>query len=256
MTHTIDDKKYKIFELNVHALTKAETITHIIDSIERKITVTHAVLNVAEVVWAQKNKALCEAINRCDLISADGMGFIWGARFLGYKFPERVAATDLMFSLLETAQKKRLRVYFLGASAAVVSAAVQKLQQTYPKLLIAGFHHGYFEEDESPAVIDLISACMPDMVFVAMPSPKKECFMARYQSTLSIPFMMGVGGALDIVAGKITRAPKWMQQMGLEWFHRLLQEPKRMWKRYLVTNTVFLGMLVKAKILCSLKKSY
>ncbi|MNR41476.1 putative N-acetylmannosaminyltransferase [compost metagenome] len=121
----------------------------------------------------------------------------------------------------------------------------------YPHLKVAGHHHGYFWDDEA-AIVEKIRASGAQLLFVAITSPKKENFINRWQDQLGVNFVMGVGGTFDVVAGKVKRAPKWMQDCGLEWFYRIIQEPKRMWKRYFITNSKFAWLLLKAKLKISI----
>lgn len=123
-----------------------------------------------------------------------------------------------------------------------------KFKKIYPYLQIAGYRNGYFNFDQEEEIVNNIKKSKPNMLFLGISSPKKEIFIDKYSKTLNIPFTMGVGGSFDIVAGITKRAPKWMQNCGLEWFYRLCQEPQRMWKRYLVTNTLF-GFLALKEII-------
>ena len=207
----------------------------------------HVVVNVAKVVNMRTDEGLREAVNGCDIINIDGMGVVWGARLLGINVSERVAGVDLFFSLLELASERGESVFFLGARENVVNEAVRRIQKNYPLLKIAGWHHGYFWDDEE-TVVNQIADSGATMLFVAITSPKKEQFIHRWRDRLGVKFAMGVGGTFDIVAGKTRRAPVWMQRAGLEWFFRVMQEPGRMWKRYLVTNSKFIWLLIRAGI--------
>ena len=138
------------------------------------------------------------------------------------------------------AAEKGWRPYYLGATAEVVEAVVKHDQQLYPDLNVAGFHHGYFSEDESLDVAKEIARTQPDLLFVAFSSPQKEIWLDTFSEVLQVPFAMGVGGSFDIVAGKTKRAPLWMQRSGLEWFYRFAQEPVRMFDRYIIGNLRFL----------------
>ena len=175
----------------------------------------------------------------------DGTGVVWGARLLGYKIPERVAGIDLFYKLLEMAQRTENSVFLLGARNEVITHTVEKVNQLYPKLKIVGFNHGYFWDDEK-TIVEKIQKSGAKLLFVAITSPKKENFINRWRDELGVEFVMGVGGTFDIVAGVTTRAPLWMQKFGLEWLYRLLQEPRRMWKRYTITNSLFAWMLLRS----------
>lgn len=228
--------------------TMQETVAVIADRIEKKHFLQHVVVNVAKLVNMQQDKQLAESVTACDLINIDGMGVVLGARFLGHDVPERVAGVDLFHNLLTMSADKGFSVFLLGAKQEIVAQTANKVAELYPKLNIAGFHHGYFWDDEQ-AIVDKIKASGARLLFVAITSPKKENFINKYQDQLGVDFVMGVGGTFDVVAGKVKRAPLWMQKYGLEWLYRVIQEPKRMWKRYLVTNSTFAWLLFKEKFL-------
>lgn len=236
-----------LFGVRMHALAMDETLELIKARLASGEFTQHVVVNVAKVVNMQSDAALSEAVAACDVINIDGMGVVWGARLSGHAVPERVAGIDLFYELLKYGEEARLPVYFLGATQEVVDKAVANLAGLYPDLLIAGWHHGYFWDDEE-AVVAKVRQSGAAMLFVAITSPKKEQFINRWKEQLGVNFAMGVGGTFDIVAGKSKRAPVWMQKSGLEWFCRVIQEPRRMWRRYLVTNVKFLIMLVQQKL--------
>ncbi len=186
----------------------------------------------------QKDVTLAESVTSCDIINIDGMGVVLGARLLGHEVPERVAGVDLFHNLIEMSARKGFSVFLLGATDDVVSETARRMQKLHPSLKLAGFHHGYFWDDEE-AIVNKIKQSGAQLLFVAITSPKKENFINKWQDKLGVDFVMGVGGTFDVVAGKVNRAPLWMQRYGLEWFYRVIQEPRRMWKRYLVTNSKF-----------------
>jgi N-acetylglucosaminyldiphosphoundecaprenol N-acetyl-beta-D-mannosaminyltransferase len=173
------------------------------------------------------------------------MGVVWGARLMGLEVPERVTGIDLFHELLSLSQAKGHGVFLLGATQDVVALAATKIAAMYPDLNIAGVHHGYFWDDQAE-IVETVRRSGARLLFVAISSPLKEKFIARWRDELGVTFVMGVGGTFDVVAGKVRRAPPWMQRMGLEWFYRLVQEPGRMWKRYLVTNVKFGVLMVRA----------
>lgn len=243
----LSGKQADLFGAKLHLLTMAETVDLIISAIKNQFFCTHSVLNVAKVVKMQKDESLKRAVNACDVVNVDGMGLVWGGRFLNLPIPERVTGIDLMQNLLKRAQEEKMRVFFLGAKEDILLTMISKVRQTFPDLEIAGYHHGYFHADDESALIEKIRLNKPHILCVAMSSPKKELFIENYAAALKETFIMGVGGSFDVIAGYVRRAPTWMQSIGLEWFYRLCQEPKRMWKRYAITNSIFLWMLIKAK---------
>lgn len=241
-----NSRRVEVMGAYVDALTMSETVERISESIDQGQSIQHVVVNVAKLVAMRHDKKLREMVNGCDLINADGAGVVLGARLLGINIPERVTGIDLMENLIAVANQKRYRVYFLGATQAVVEDVVAHYQQHYPNLEICGYGNGYFSKEEEAQVARKIRQARPDILLVAMSTPKKEAFINEYKKEMNVPFVMGVGGSFDVVAGKVKRAPDWMQQYGLEWFYRLLQEPRRMWKRYLFTNAEF-GLMLAGK---------
>ena len=205
----------------------------------------HMSINAAKLVSMQTDRELADGVNSCGLITADGQSVVWAARLLGVPLPERVAGIDLMQEMLAVAEERGYGVYLLGAKAAVLERAIENLLARYPRLRIAGAQHGYFAEDETEAVADAIRDADAQLLFVAMSSPRKEHFLGRLGPSLGVPFAMGVGGSVDVIAGVTRRAPVWMQRAGLEWAYRLAQEPRRLARRYLVKNTQFAAMVVR-----------
>lgn len=237
----------RMMDIPMHPWTMTETVTEIAYRLESNKLTQHAVINVAKFVNMQGDEELRDAVLECDVINIDGMGIVWGGRFLGLDIPERVAGIDLFFELLELAVRRTEPVFFLGSRPEVVEKAVKNLRVRYPRLKIVGWHHGYFWCDEQ-SVVSKIRKSRATMLFVAITSPKKEKFINCWRDRLGVKFAMGVGGTFDIVAGVTKRAPTWMQRTGLEWLYRVIQEPTRLWKRYVTTNITFLWMLLKAKV--------
>ena len=239
-------KRVNLLGIPVDLATMSETVDIIDSRIAARMSTQHAVVNVAKLVSAQSDLSLAEAIRNCDIVNIDGMGVVWGARLLGYEVPERVTGIDLFERLLEVSARRGYPVFFLGATSEVLERAVERCRARYRNLDIAGFHHGYFWDDER-AVVEKIKASGARLLFVAITSPKKENFINAWRRELGVDFVMGVGGTFDVISGKIRRAPAWMQKSGLEWLFRAVQEPGRMGKRYLVTNSAFLWLLAKAR---------
>lgn len=241
-------KRINLFGLPVDVLTMEETIILIENSIDQNKPIHHVVVNAAKMVNAQKDVALRESIANCDIINADGQAVVWASRILKQPLPERVAGIDLMEQLVKLATLKKYKIYFLGAKEEVVKKVVDKYSLEYGKQIIAGYRNGYFSKEEELDIANEIAECKPDILFVAITSPKKEIFLNKYKDSIRAPFVMGVGGSFDVVSGLVKRAPAWMQKTGLEWLYRVYQEPRRMWKRYLITNSKFIGLLISARI--------
>jgi N-acetylglucosaminyldiphosphoundecaprenol N-acetyl-beta-D-mannosaminyltransferase len=208
----------------------------------------HMAINAAKIIAMRHDEALHRLVDGCELITADGQAVVWASRLLGDPLPARVAGIDLMLELLALAERRGYRVYFLGARAVVLERAITRLRQRYPRLVIAGWRDGYFSLVEERSVAGAIRATRPDLLFVAMSTPRKEYFLGRWGRAIDVPFSMGVGGALDVVAGVTRRAPRVLQRLGLEWAFRLAQEPRRLFRRYLVTNLAFIGLTARALI--------
>jgi len=209
----------------------------------------HVAINAAKLVAMQRDADLREIVAGCDLVSADGQAVVWASRLLGDPLPARVAGIDLMHELLGLSERKGYRVFVLGAKNDVLEQAVANAREMYPGLQLAGARDGYFDDDEAATVAEEIRAAAPDILFVAMPSPKKEYWLARYGKLIGVPFVMGVGGAVDVLAGQTRRAPRWLQRAGLEWLYRLLQEPRRMVGRYLIGNMRFCMLVLRHLVL-------
>jgi N-acetylglucosaminyldiphosphoundecaprenol N-acetyl-beta-D-mannosaminyltransferase len=224
-------------------MTLEETVREIDGRLDRGQFTQHVVVNVAKVVAMQTNQELSQAVNACDIINIDGAGVVIAARWLGFDIPERVAGIDLFERLLLYAEARNKTVFFLGATPPVIEETVRVVTERYPNLEVAGFHHGYFWDNES-SVVRQIRESGADLLFVGIASPMKERFIERWKAELGVGFAMGVGGTFDVVSGKVRRAPRWMQRAGLEWLFRVIQEPKRMWKRYLFTNARFAWMFI------------
>jgi N-acetylglucosaminyldiphosphoundecaprenol N-acetyl-beta-D-mannosaminyltransferase len=242
----------------VHA-SRAEILGHEVDRLGLDETVQrcrdlilgaerahHVSLNAAKLVRARADDRLAEVLRTAELVNADGQSIVWASRLLGDPLPERVAGIDLMMRLLELAENEGLAVFFLGAAPEALEAALENLRTRYPRLRIVGQHHGYFDDAESARICAEVNEAHPAILFVGMSSPRKEYWVHENRDALGVPLMMGIGGGIDIVAGSVARAPKWMQRAGLEWAFRLLQEPGRLWRRYLFTNAQFLALLIRA----------
>jgi N-acetylglucosaminyldiphosphoundecaprenol N-acetyl-beta-D-mannosaminyltransferase len=232
----------------VDAITMEETVDMIDEAVRTGKTVNHVVINAGKVVSMQTDKELYNSVVTCDIINADGQSIVWAARFLGLKIPGRVAGIDLMDNLVRLASLKNYKCFFFGAKEEIVKKVVDIYSETYGPGIIAGYRNGYFTSAEEPVIAKQIADSNAQLLFVAITSPKKENFLYNYKNVLSnVNFTMGVGGSFDVVAGIVRRAPVWVQNMGLEWFYRFLQEPGRMWRRYLVGNSKFIWLVIREK---------
>ena len=226
-------------------LTMEETLHTVEDFIKTGQPHQHVVVNVDKLVKANKDPELRRIINECALINVDGMPVVWAARLLGKPLKERVAGVDLFEALMQRAAEKGWRVYLLGAREEVVAGVKDVYERKFPGFKVAGYRNGYWKPEDEAGVVAQIAATKADLLFVAISSPKKEHFLGRYQADMKVPFAMGVGGTFDVMVGKVKRAPVWMQNAGLEWFYRFLQEPRRMFRRYFIDDMAFFGLLLK-----------
>jgi N-acetylglucosaminyldiphosphoundecaprenol N-acetyl-beta-D-mannosaminyltransferase len=223
-----------------------ETVVRCRDAIASGVRLYQASINAAKLVNARGDERLAEVLHRADLLSPDGQSIVWASRVLGDPLPERVAGIDLMFRLLDLAEREGFSVFVLGARTDVLEAAIRKIGEWHPHLDVVGSHHGYFDDNEGESICALINRAQPQLLLVAMSSPRKEFWVEANAGRLDVPVIVGVGGSIDIVAGVAARAPRWMQRGGLEWAFRLVQEPRRLWRRYLRTNTLFAALVVAA----------
>ena len=237
--------KQHLFGVPINAMTIEQVAAASDRAIETRQRLLIGVVNAAKLVNLRHDPVLAAAVLDADLILADGMSVVAACRLLRRPLPQRVAGIDLMHALFNRADQRGYRVFFLGATDEVLAAVLAYVRQHHPNLVIAGSHHGYFASEQEPQVAAAIKAARADILLVAISSPKKEQFIARWQDELAVPVCHGVGGSFDVLAGKVRRAPRWMQRLGLEWFYRLIQEPGRLWKRYLVTNTTFVYLVLK-----------
>ncbi len=221
-----------------------EAVDWVDQAVLRRQRLHVGVVNAAKIVNMRRDPELRNDVLSSDVVFADGMSVVWASRLLGRPLPERVAGIDLMYRILERGQSRGYRIYLLGATREVVEKAAARMRERYPGSEIVGHQHGYFTDSEEETVASAIADARPDVLFVAMTSPRKERFLARWSGRLGVPVCHGVGGSLDVVAGKVERAPEGWQRLGLEWLYRVKQEPRRLWRRYLVTNSVFAGLVL------------
>ncbi len=227
----------QLFGVPVCAAKMSDALASVKDAVRTRKPLHIGVVNAAKIVGMQRSPELAEAVLQSDCIYADGISVVWASRLLGRKLPERIAGIDLMHEIL--ASSDGYKVYCLGATQEVLDEVVRQFSKNYPQATVVGSHHGYFTEDDEADIAINVAESGADILFVAITSPKKEQFMARWADKMGVPVVHGVGGSFDVVAGLVERAPESWQRMGLEWLYRVKQEPGRLWKRYLVTNTLF-----------------
>ncbi len=221
-----------------------EAVTRVLDLVARgggQIVTANA-----EILYAAATEPrLAEVVHRAELVIADGMGVVWAARFTRQQLPERVSGYDLLHALCKTSSERKLRVYMLGGDMGVAEVAALRLTELYPKLEVAGAHHGYFTDEESDSLVAAINEARPDFLFVAL-GVRGERWIYDRKAALPCPAMQ-VGGSFDILAGRAVRAPRWMQQSGLEWAYRLGRDPKRL--RRVMALPLFIWRVLVRRVL-------
>jgi N-acetylglucosaminyldiphosphoundecaprenol N-acetyl-beta-D-mannosaminyltransferase len=214
---------------------------------ERSRTHFVTVSNVHSVMECRHDSRFQKTLNSADLNVPDGMPIIWLGRRRGHALPRRVYGPDLFIEFCRDTLQRQYRHFFYGGAPDVVEALVEKLQASFPGFQLAGYHSPPFRpltEEEDCEVVEKINSASPDVLWIGLGCPKQEFWMEEHRGLLHVPVMFGIGQAFNIYAGTLRQAPRWMRENGLEWLFRLLLEPRRLWRRYLVYNTQFiLGLL-------------
>ena len=234
-----------LFGCPVDVLTMAETVDLARVAMRDRARLQHVALNVAKFVNMRSDPTLRSDVMGSDVIGIDGMGIVLALRMCGVPVKERVAGVDLFQEVLAVCANDGFRPFLLGATADVLHRAADVIAARFPQIQFAGLRDGYYHPGEELQVVEQIKNSRADCLFIAMPSPRKERFLSAHRERLGVPFIMGVGGSIDVIAGHVSRAPARMQSMGLEWLYRIYQEPRRMWWRYAKTNTLFAGILIQ-----------
>ncbi len=228
-------------------LTPEETVAEVERLYERDEPAWIAIENVHALNLACADLTHREVLNRADLVLNDGKGVMLGARLLGQSFPADLNGNFTSPLLLATAEERGWPVFFLGAAPGVVERAVERLGQKYPKLTVAGIHHGFIPREEEQEVVAQIRASGAGLLMVGMGMPLQEQWLDRHLHDAGVRLASTAGAFFDFQAGTISRAPAWMNRVGLEWLHRLVMEPRRMWRRYLIGNPLFIRRVLRQR---------
>ena len=220
-------ERVNILGVAVDAVTMPEAVAAVEYYMDARAGVTVATANAEMIMRATKDAALRDVLAAAALVVPDGAGTVWAARHLGHAMPERVAGYDLVQELLRRAPATHRRVYFFGAAPGVAEKAKAKAEQLYPGIKIVGVRDGFFSVDMNDAIISDIRTARPDLLLVALGVPKQEKWIHEHLAALGVPVAIGVGGTLDVMAGVMKRAPRWMQKATLEWLFRGMLQPKR-----------------------------
>jgi N-acetylglucosaminyldiphosphoundecaprenol N-acetyl-beta-D-mannosaminyltransferase len=241
-----------LFGIGIDAISFSECISTIEKAVTDKMNVFVVTPNVDHLMKLRHDQEFRAIYRQAFLSVADGVPLLWAMRFLGTPLKGRINGTDLLVSLTELSARKGYSVFFLGGRPGAAEKAKVRLEQTCPGVRIAGCYAPPlgFENDpvENAKIRDMIKAASPDLLFVGFGAPKQEKWIYNWHKELNVPVSIGIGVSFELIAGMISRAPVWMQKNGFEWFWRLLAEPGRLWKRYLVDDLRFFPMILREKI--------
>ena len=241
--------RIKFLNIEVDNLTMTEAV-EAVDTLIQKGEPSYVVTpNVDHIVKLEKDREFRDVYENADLILTDGMPLIWISKLKGNPIKEKVSGSDLFPKVCELASIKGYSIFLLGAAEGVADIAAKNLKNKYENLNIAGTYSPSYgfekKEDEIYKIIKMINECSPDILAVGLGAPKQEKFLYKYKNKLNVPISLAIGASIDFEAGNISRAPKWMQNSGLEWFYRLCKEPKRMFRRYIIDDLKILKIMFK-----------
>lgn len=234
-------KEIKMLGVKIHPLTMSETVEIVMEQYIKKNKPLHLMgVNADKINQCIDDSKMMNIVNKCEIVNADGASVVLAGKYLGLDIPERVAGIDLMQKLLTECEKEKISTFFFGAKQEVLEGMIDKFKHQYPNLIVGGYLNGYFNDDQLDDIADKINHSGASIVFVGITSPRKELVIEYLLEKGVNCVFMGVGGSFDVLSGTIKRAPLWMQKLNLEWFFRMMNEPRRLFKRYFVGNTIFL----------------
>jgi N-acetylglucosaminyldiphosphoundecaprenol N-acetyl-beta-D-mannosaminyltransferase len=237
----------RILGVPVHPLTMDESVRELEAALLGGRQTFVVTANAEIIMMCQEDEAYrCIVCDNAELVLPDGAGAVWAGRHLGYRVPERVAGFDLYLRMMELSASKGYRAYFFGGSPGIAEIAKGKIEEHFPGARVVGCHNGYFAEADEQGIIDEINASGAEMLFVALGAPKQEKWLMAHRDELKPRLLMGIGGSFDVLAGKMERAPKWMQDASLEWLFRLYKQPSR-FMRMLALPKFALKVLFKGR---------
>lgn len=234
-------RRVRLLDVPIDLLDMAGTVELVREHVEHGRPGAHLGVNAANLVLARDDRAYLEDLSAADVVTVDGQWVLWGARLMELDVAERVTGIDLMQELLAQARCSEWSVYLVGARAEVVSALARRLDRSGVR--VAGYRDGYFAADASRSIAEAVKASGAQLLFVGLPSPQKERFIIEHARPAGVPFSIGVGGSFDVLSGRLRRAPRLLQRMGLEGFFRFAQEPRRLLGRHGVMSLRFVWLL-------------
>lgn len=249
--------KVRLFGIEFDNCSMQEAIHLIEQAIKQKKPSLVVTPNAQHINIVKKDKEFKKICNEASLVFPDSVPLIWASRILGQPLKERVAGSDILPTFCKIVARKKYKIFLLGAEPGVAKKAAKILESKNPGLVISDTYSPPFgferDERENLKIIKMINTCKPDVLFVGLGTPKQEKWSWNYKDKMSVPVIICVGATFDFIAQKSNRAPYWMQKSGLEWFHRLCQEPRRLWKRYLIGNIIFILYVIKEFIIIKFK---
>ncbi len=241
-------ERVRVLDIEVDRVTIEDVVLQVRGFTESGKTHQIITANVDFAMLARGDPKFRDIVNGASLCVADGMPLVWAAKLLGSPLAERVNGTNLMYALCRDGQARHYRFFFLGAEPDVCARAADILARNYPGIHIAGYYSPPFRpfsDEENQRITQRIRESHPDILLVAMGPPKAQKWIAAHQNACSVPVAMGIGGALDFVAGRYKRAPVWIQDHGFEWFFRLCVDFRRLWRRYLIRDMQFIPAVLR-----------
>jgi len=231
--------------LPIRPLDQQQLIETLITRAQRRIRTCVHYLNTHTFNISTENANFYKILTTSDLLYADGMSVVWAGRWLGHRIPERLSAADYFELFCRRCANENVKLFLLGGLDGVSETTAEYMAGRVPALQIAGTHHGYFKEEDSPKLVNRINASGADILLIGMGSPRQEAWVARYAESLTIPVLWTVGALFDYFARAEPRAPQWLCRCGAEWVYRLFHRPNERWKRYLFGNTRFLWRVLQ-----------
>lgn len=242
--------RVRIGHIDIDCVTFGEALERIVELVGRRAGGAVFTPNVDHVVKAERDDSFRQAYARASLCLADGMPLLWASRLLGSPLPEKVSGSDLVLPLAQLAVSRGWRIYLLGGAPGVAEEAACRMRREFGTDVVgtdSPFIRADGTADDAGAILKRLRSAEPDLVLVALGAPKQELWMDRFAPEIKPAVAIGVGGSLDFVAGRVRRAPRWMSRMGLEWLFRLAQEPRRMWRRYLLDDPAFVAIVARTR---------
>ena len=243
-----DDSVVEILGVRFNNFTRQEAKSKFIELLRKEDKSIVMGVNVFLLVECNRNDQLKSFYNNIDLLNLDGMGIYYASRFLGCPLKEKVGGPEFWLDTFHILNEKKGSIYILGSTPEILSKVIKRLKLQFKGIQLAGYSDGYFSEDRSKEIVKKIAQSKADVLYIGMPTPMKEYFIRDNIEDLNVGVLIGVGGWLDVYAGLYKLAPPLISKLGLEWFYRMIQEPRRLFMRYLLSNSKFLFLIAKEKL--------